>query len=193
MPTITLPKLPELKIPELPKFELPKFDLPKVELPDSAAVAERLDALQDRLPPVPAKVLELQRALAAKACEGYSAAWSAVGESYKSFFDTAVTSTKTVTGQARAAGEQVVNTVTTGVKTVAGQAAAQSKKVSDAAETQVVGLVDQAIDAVDDAPSTGTPYEQWTKAELVERAKELKIVGPTRMSKSELIEALRAS
>ncbi len=104
-----------------------------------------------------------------------------------------MTSSKTVTGQARAAGEQLVATFTNGVKTVAGQTVAQSKKVSDAAETEVTGLVDSAIDAVEDAPGAGTPYEQWTKVELVARAKDLNVVGPTRMSKKELIKALRAA
>ena len=81
----------------------------------------------------------------------------------------------------------------TGANTVAGQASAQGKKVSQAAESAATGLVDQAIDAVEDAPGSGTPYEQWTKAELVERAKELKIAGPTRLSKSELIATLRGA
>ena len=186
MPTITLPK-------PLPEINLPDFELPKFELPDSEAISERLDALQEKLPPVPAKVFELQRALAARACESYSAMWTAIGESYKSLFDTAVTSGKTVTGQARAAGEQVAATVSTGVKTVAGQARAQGRRVSEAAESEVVGLVDQAIDAVEDEPGTGTPYEQWTKAELVERAKELKVANPTRMSKAQLIKRLRSA
>ncbi len=65
--------------------------------------------------------------------------------------------------------------------------------MSDTAESEVTRLVDRATDAIEDSPGTGTPYEQWTKAELVERAKELKVVGPTRMSKGELIRALRAA
>ena len=60
-------------------------------------------------------------------------------------------------------------------------------------ETETTKLLDDAIEAVEDEPGSGTPYEQWTKAELVERAKELKIVGPTRMSKAELIDTLRAA
>ncbi|MEE4015065.1 Rho termination factor N-terminal domain-containing protein [Roseibium sp. FZY0029] len=36
-----------------------------------------------------------------------------------------------------------------------------------------------------------SPYESWTKEELYERAQELEIDGRSKMSKSELIEALR--
>jgi hypothetical protein len=160
-------------------------------MPSTTMFTERLDTLEANLPVLPAKVLHLQRVVAARTWDSYAAACGAVTESYKSFFDTALTSGKTVTGQARAAGEQLVNTFTTGVKTVAGQAVAQSKKVSQAAGAEATDLVEEAIEAVEDTPSTGTPYEQWTKAELVERAKELQVVGPTRMSKSALIKALR--
>ena len=162
-------------------------------MPSTDMITERLDALEANLPAIPARVLHFQRAVAAKTYDNYTTAMGAVAESYKSFFDTALTSSKTVTGQARAAGEQLVATLSNGIKTVAGQTVAQSKKVSDAAETEVTGLVDSAIDAVEDAPGAGTPYEQWTKVELVARAKDLNVVGPTRMSKKELIKALRAA
>jgi hypothetical protein len=162
-------------------------------MPSTDMITERLDALEATLPTIPAKVLHFQRAVAAKTYDTYTATIGTIAESYKSFFDTALTSSKTVSGQARAAGEQLFATLSNGVKTVAGQAVAQGKKVSEAAETEVTDLVDSAIDAVEDAPSSGTPYEQWTKAELVARAKELKIVGPTRMSKAQLITRLRAA
>ena len=151
------------------------------------------DDLESRLPVIPAKVLHLQRVVAGKTYDNYVAYFGAVADSYRSFFDTAVASSRAVSDQARAAGEQIVSTLTSGFKSVAGQAVAQGRRVSEAAESEVTDLVDSAIEAVEDAPSTGTPYEQWTKAELVERAKELEIVGPTRMSKKELIKALRAA
>jgi hypothetical protein len=162
-------------------------------MPSTAMITERLDDLESRLPVVPAKVLHLQRVVAGKTYDNYVAYFAAVADSYKSFFDTAVASSKAVSDQARAAGEEIINTLTSGIKSVAGQAAAQGRRVSEAAESEVTDLVDSAIEAVEDAPGTGTPYEQWTKAELVERAKELEVVGPTRMSKKELIKALRAA
>jgi hypothetical protein len=160
-------------------------------MPSTDMITERLDTLEANLPTIPAKVLHFQRTLAGKTYENYTAAVGAVTDSYKSFLDTAVASGKSVTSQARAAGEQFVASVSTGLKTVTNQAVAQGKKVSTAAQAEATDLVDSATDAVDDAPGTGTPYEEWTKAELVERAKELKIVGPTRMSKSALIKVLR--
>jgi len=162
-------------------------------MPSTDVITERLDSLEASLPTIPAKVLHFQRVVAARTYDNYTAAFGAVADSYKSFFDTALSSSKTVTDQARAAGEQLVTTLTNGFRNVAGQTVAQSKKVSDAAETEVSDLVDSAIDAVEDAPGAGTPYEQWTKVELVARAKDLNVVGPTRMSKKELIKALRAA
>jgi hypothetical protein len=161
--------------------------------PGTSEITTRLDELEARLPTVPARILKLQRTVAAANYDRTVAAFTAVASTTKTFLDTAAVSGKTVTGQARAAANDVVATLRTGINTVTGQAAAQGKKVATAAETQATKLVDEAIDAVEDAPSTGTPYEQWTKAELVERAKELQIVGPTRMSKAELIAALRAA
>jgi hypothetical protein len=161
-------------------------------MPSTAMITDRLDDLESRLPVIPAKVLHFQRVVAGKSYDNYVATLNAVAESYKTFFETAVSSSRTVSEQARAAGEQIVSTFTNGIKAVADQAVAQSRKVSETAEGEVSSLVDSAIDAVEDAPGSGTPYEQWTKAELVERAKELDIVGPTRMSKQELIKALRA-
>jgi hypothetical protein len=164
-----------------------------ITFPSTAEITSRLDDIEARLPAIPARIFKLQRTVAAANYDRTVAVFDAFAGSTKSFLGTARTSGKTVTGQARAAAEDVVSTVRTGVNTVAGQAAAQGKKVTEAAETETTKLVDRAIDAVEDAPSTGTPYEQWTKAELVERAKELDIVGPTRMSKAELISTLRAS
>jgi hypothetical protein len=175
-----------------------------ITFPSTEDINARLDDLESRLPTVPARILKLQRALAAANCERTRGAFSAIADSTKSFLDTARTSGKTVTGQARAAAGDVAATVRTNVNTVTGQASAQGKRVARAAEKQATKLVDDAIetvegdldtaiDAVDQAPGSGTPYEQWTKADLVERAKDLNITGPTRMSKAELIDALRAA
>ena len=160
----------------------------------TAPFNDQLDRLEASLPPIPARILRLQRSLADAACERISAVVSAVAGSTKQFLDTARVSGKTVTGQARAAGDDVLTTARTGARTVAGQASAQGSRVSKAAATEATSLLDSAIDAVeDDQPGSGRPYEQWTKAQLVERAKELDIDGRSGMSKGDLIAALRAA
>ncbi|MET0144496.1 MAG: Rho termination factor N-terminal domain-containing protein [Ilumatobacteraceae bacterium] len=159
----------------------------------TAMITTRLDEFEATLPAIPARVVRFQRAFAGAAYDRTAAVVTSVAGSTKAFLDTARISGKTVTGQARAAGDDVLTTTRTGAKTVLGQASAQGKKVSSKATAEVTDLLDSAIDAVDDKPGAGTPYEEWTKAELVERAKDLSITGPTRMSKSELIKALRAA
>src|SRR5262249_29432961 len=69
-------------------------------MPSTAILTERLASLEASLPTIPAKVLHFQRVVAAKTYDNYAAAFGAVTESYKSFFDTAMTSSKTVTDQA---------------------------------------------------------------------------------------------
>jgi len=186
-----------------------------ITFPSTTELTTRLDDIEARLPGFPARLFKLQRAVTAANYDRTVATFEAITESARTFLGTASTSGKTVTGQARAAVEDLLATLRVGVstvagqavsqtrvvadravvqgRTVAGQASAQGRKVTEAAEAQANKLVDEAIDAVEDAPGSGTPYEQWTKAELVERAKELHIVGPTRMSKAELIATLRAA
>lgn len=173
-----------------------------------------LDKLEEALPTIPAKILHLQRAAAQAYYDRTSEFWQSVADSTKGFFDSARVSGKTVVGQARAATEDVVETAQHSAKTVAGQARAaaddvtkaarsgahrvsgqaraQGKKLSTKAEASTTRVLDKAIDTVEDRPSSGTAYEQWTKKQLLERANELKIAGRNAMSKPELIEALRA-
>jgi hypothetical protein len=178
-------------------------------------VTENLDRLEAALPPVSARVFRLQRAIAGNVCDRLSAVTGAMTDSTKNFVDTARLSGKTVTGQTRAAGADVIGTATTGARqvagqaqaagtrvaksartgarTVSGQANAQGRRLSATAQRETTELLDSAIDAVDDTPGSGRPYEQWTKAELLERARQLDIEGRSGLSKKELIKALRAS
>lgn len=166
-------------------------------MPSTATITERLDDLESRLPTIPARVLHLQRVVAGKTYDNYVAYFGAVADTYRSLFDAAVASSRAASDQARASGEQFVTSLTNGVQSVASQAATQGRRVTEAAKSGAKDLVDSVEDivedVVDDTPGSGTPYEEWTKAELVDRARELKIVGPTRMSKKELIKALRAA
>ncbi|MET0461441.1 MAG: Rho termination factor N-terminal domain-containing protein [Ilumatobacteraceae bacterium] len=203
----------------------------------TATLTEQLDKLESNLPVVSARVLRLQRTLAGAAFDRTAAIVTTVAENTKAFLETARVSGKTVTGQARAAGSDVLSTTSTGIKTVTGQARAagsdvlntastgaktvagqatraasdvasttktgartvsgqskaQGKKVSKAATAQATKTVDSAIDAVEDKPGTGKPYEQWTKAELLERAQDLDIDGRSGLNKKQLIAALRAA
>jgi gas vesicle protein len=172
-----------------------------------------LDRLEAALPTIPAKMLQLQRTAVKTYCERSTEFWTSVRESGTGFFDTAKVSGKTVVGQARAAAEDVATTAQTNAKTVVGQARAavddvnkatrsganrvtgqaraQGRRLAAKAETSTERVLDTAIHAVEDKPGSGKPYEQWTKAELLERATELDITGRTTMSKPQLIAALR--
>lgn len=56
----------------------------------------------------------------------------------------------------------------------------------------VVKYRDRLRRAVRKYPSDGTPLEEWTKADLYEKAREAEIEGRSTMSKAELAKALRA-
>ncbi len=157
-------------------------------------ITERLDQLEANLPAIPARVVRLQRSLAGAWYDQTAAVVTAFAGSTKNFLITTRTSGKTVTGQARAAAEDVASSARTGARTVSGQAKAQGRRISDTATAETTALLDSAIDAVDDGqPGSGTPYEQWTKAQLLERATELDIDGRSGMNKAQLIKALRTS
>ena len=168
----------------------------------TATITEQLDRLEANLPAVPARIVRLQRTLAGAWYDRTAAVVTAMTGSTKSLLDTTRISGKTVTGQARAAAEDVASTARTGARQVTGQAKAQGRRVSKKASSEATGLIDSAIDtvesdldkaekAVDTHPGSGTPYEQWTKADLLERAGELDVEGRSAMNKSQLIKALR--
>ena len=107
--------------------------------------------------------------------------------------DEATKGAKQVVGQARSTAERTTRQATVGAKEVVGQARAQRRDAGARLERTADRSAQRAIDAVDPSPSSGTPYEQWSKAELYERAQELEIDGRSTMSKKELIKALRAA
>lgn len=98
----------------------------------------------------------------------------------------------TVVGQARSAADRTVDQARSGAREVAGQAKAQGQRAGTKIDRTATKTADRAIDAVDDSPSSGTPYESWSKADLYERAQELDLDGRSTMSKQQLIRALRA-
>ena len=104
----------------------------------TATLNEQLDKLESNLPAVSARVLHLQRTIACAAYDRTAAIVTTVAQNTMAFLDTARTSGKTVTGQARAAGTDVLNTASTGAKTVAGQARAAGSDVLNTASTRSV-------------------------------------------------------
>lgn len=106
--------------------------------------------------------------------------------------DTASAAAKQVAGQARAAAKNTGDTAVEGAKEVRGQVLAQGERAADQIDDAANQAVDRAIDVVDDSPAPGTPYEQWTKEQLYNRAQELDIDGRSSMSKSQLVKALRS-
>jgi hypothetical protein len=106
--------------------------------------------------------------------------------------DTARTGANTVAGQARSAADRTASTARSSAREVSGQAEAQGERVSRAVSSEANRAVDRATQAVDDMPGRGTPYEEWTKDQLYQRAQELEIEGRASMNKSELIDALRS-
>jgi hypothetical protein len=151
----------------------------------------QLDRLERSLPTVPARVVRLQRVVAGGTYDQVADAVQTVVTATRNFLETARVSGRTVTGQTRAAGVDVVDTATRNAKQVVGQTKAQGRRVATTATQQVTDVLDAAIDAVDPAPGSGKPYEQWTKAELLSRADELGIERRSTLSKKQLIAALR--
>ena len=141
---------------------------------------------------LPRKLFEFNRTLVESAFRVSASAVGMFGQSAKSFLDTTGTAGKTVVGQTRSAVERTATTATTGAREVSGQVEAQGAKVARAASTESNRVVTRATRAVSDLPSQGTPYEQWTREQLYERAQQLDIDGRSGMSKKQLITALRA-
>jgi hypothetical protein len=141
---------------------------------------------------LPRKLFEFNRTLAESAFRASASAVGLIGQGAKSFLDTTNEAGRTVVGQTRSAVERTASTATTGAREVSGQVEAQGAKVARAASTESNRVVSRATRAVSDLPNQGTPYEQWTREQLYERAQQLDIDGRSGMSKKQLIAALRA-
>jgi hypothetical protein len=156
-------------------------------------LATQLDRLEGSLPAIPARIVHFQRAVATTTYDQMSGAAQSVLDATRSILDSARISSATVTGQAKAAGADVLDTVQRSANTVVGQAKAQGRRLSATTEREVTDVLDEAIDSVEEAPGSGKPYEQWTKAELLDRAKALDIEGRYGLNKRQLIAALRSA
>jgi tetrahydromethanopterin S-methyltransferase subunit G len=157
-------------------------------------LTRRLDQLEAALPLVPSKALGLSRATARRVNATAADVANDVGRQLGRFGSTADTAMSTSVGQTRSAVERTSDTARRTSKEAVGQARAQGRRTGDAAEQAATALLDDATRAMepegDDMPAA---LDDWTKAELYERAQELDIEGRSTMSKRELIRAIRAA
>ena len=156
----------------------------------------QLDRLEDTLPPIPAHVVRLQRTVAGTTYDQMTTAMQTVVDATRELLGHRPHLRPHDLGQTRAAGSDVVKTARRNTNQVVGQVKAQGRRLSSTAEREVTDVIDAAIDAVEDTPTVadsmrGKPFEQWTKAELLERAKELDVEGRYGLNKKQLIAALR--
>lgn len=165
-------------------------------------------------PTLPQKVCEMNKAIVQNTMSNIASVAGIVGRSAARTFDASRTAGKTVVGQTRSATSRTADTIATGVrdvageartaasrsassiassaKEVAGQASAQGAHVASVVDRQANHVVDETTRVVSDHPAPGTPYEEWTKRQLLERAREVDLDGRATMNKAELVDALRS-
>lgn len=159
----------------------------------TARVTDRLDQFESDLPRLPANVVRLNRALVSLAERSVGTVAGAVGGSVSAVVSVGSQAVRTVTGQARRGALDTARSAEVGARTVAGQAGAQAERVAESVEHEANRLTRRAGDAADARPGSGVAYEDWSRAELYDRAQELDIEGRSGMSKAQLIRALRAA
>jgi len=158
-----------------------------------STVTQRLDELERRLPPIPRKVVVLGRAGADRIGATTADIARDVRRQLSRVTSVAGPAVNTSVGQTRSAFERTVTTARDNTNEAVGQARAQTARSGRAAERGAVALLDDAARAIE--PSDGSPaaLDEWTKAELYDRAQELDIQGRSTMDKRELIDAIHAS
>jgi len=132
------------------------------------SINSTLDRVESRLPLIPRRVFRLQRTVA------------------DASFSVAKTMLRAITGSS----DRVERSARTGVNTVKGQAKAQASMTADVAESEASSLLGRATRSVEGDPTER--LEEWTKADLYERAQELDLEGRSTMSKKQLVSALRS-
>jgi hypothetical protein len=157
-------------------------------------LTRRLDRLEAELPAVPAKALGLGRATAHRVNSTASGVANDVGRQLSRLSSTASTALSTTVGQARSAVDRTSTMANRTSKETIGQARAQSKRTVTAAERSTTALLDDAARAVEpDGDGKPASLDDWTKADLYDRAQELDIEGRSSMGKRELARAIRSA
>lgn len=154
----------------------------------------QLDRLETQLPPIPSRALGLGRATMHRVNDVVEGVATDVGRQLGRFTSTAGEALNTTTGQARSAVERTSAMARKTTNETTGQAKAQAKRTVEAAAQSTSALLGDATRAVEpDNDGRPASLDNWTKADLYERAQELDVEGRSQMSKRELVEALRAS
>lgn len=157
-------------------------------------LTRRLDRLEEDLPPVPAKAIGLTRATVHRVNTTASDVANDVGRQLSRFRSTADTAMSTTVGQGRSAVDRTATTASRTTKETVGQARAQATRTGEAARGSTTALLDDATRALEtDGDGKPAALDDWTKAELYERAQELEIEGRSSMSKRELVRAIRSA
>jgi|GEM_PF-807985 len=135
------------------------------------SVTDTLDRLERDLPALPATWIRVNRAVVNAGTAQVTRLTSTVNTSVANLLAVGRTSSKTVVGQARAAGDQVLKTAFTGTRQVTGQARAQGRRVADVAGTEAAQVSskvrrqanDVAVAVEDTANETVKAAEQSTR------------------------------
>jgi hypothetical protein len=161
----------------------------------------RLDGLESTLPAIPARAVALGRAsghrIAAAANDVVASAGDAatdVGRRLADLSSDVNNALATTIGQTRSATARAADTARRNSREASGQAQAQARRTARSAGQTADALLDDATRAIEPADD-GRPaaLEQWTKADLYERAQELDIDGRSSMSKKQLVRAIRSA
>ncbi|WP_420453151.1 Rho termination factor N-terminal domain-containing protein [Ilumatobacter sp.] len=173
---------------------------------DARTIAERiefrLDEIQNGLPTIPAKLMELNRAVAHRTAANNRRNFDLLVESVQTVAKTTDSSVRTVVGTIRWTTEKTVDAASSGLRQIAGQARAQAKIAADSVEDQVTDLADETVDRVEaeldgiraaEVKSEKRVLRSMTKDELYERAQDLEIEGRADMSKAQLVNAISSA
>lgn len=170
-----------------------------------------LDQLEERLPPLPAIALRVQRRISKRAMSMMCEMASTFQSSARTAADETATSASTIAGTARSAGDDVLDAAAVAGRRVVGQTKAETRQAVDAVETEAERTAESGREAIDelhedaiealeaveqaidpDKSSTGEAYEDLTKQQLYDRATAMNIAGRSSMNKAQLIEAVRS-